>query len=155
MRVSPTWNSLVAPRLYRSVTINDRANSFDPALPLGRTIRKRKTQSKIRNLQYIEELVYTPHTAKNCATGRPLAKQVQVPIVRYEYCCSPTASRLSAEEPRPFDQRRNYQCGCSGTFKPDKLVMYSSLYHCFIADPVVKVIKFDGHLEIGRVTCQS
>jgi hypothetical protein len=67
MKVSPTFNSLVAPNLYRSVTIESSTRVFFASPRMSEElVQSRKTEDKAFNLTYVEEVTYSYHERRRC-----------------------------------------------------------------------------------------
>jgi hypothetical protein len=81
MRVSSSFNSLVAPKLYRSVTLSGSTGLFKHLSPPWYA-PPRKTQTKKWNMAYITEVEYEYHGAAECSDRQSRHATLSTPVLR-------------------------------------------------------------------------
>jgi len=120
MRVSSTFNSIVAPLLYRSISIDGKTKPFFASPRMSEAFKKtRKTQTKSMNLEYVEEVVYTLHQKRGC-TPTSRAKTWDSLSMR------PRTLRI-VNPPHEFGIE-NPACGCFDKITPLKMVLPKRIY---------------------------
>jgi len=120
MRVSTTFNSIVASSLYRSVSIDGKTKPFFASPRMSEELQKtRRTQTKALNLEYVEEIVYTLHQKRGC-TPTSRARTWDSLTMR------PRTLRI-VNPPTEFNIE-NPACGCFDKMTPRKLVLPYFIY---------------------------
>jgi len=120
MRVSPTFNSIVASSLYRSVSINGKTKPFFASPRMSAEFQKtRRTHTKAINLEYVEEIVYTLHQKRGC-TPTSRARTWDSLTMR--------PRTLSIVNPPTEFDIENPACGCFDKITPRKLVLPYFIY---------------------------
>lgn len=134
MRVSPTFNALAAPLLYRSIKIDNTVKFFFAAPRQSDDfVKTRKTADKAFSLGYVKELEYKTHKRSECT---PLAQLktwdrllLRVPILQIKYRASEKAWPL---------------CDCLEFISPRKLVYKG---HGFDDEHMIQFIPDDTYRE--------
>ena len=119
-RVSPTFNSIAASSLYRSVSINGKTKPFFASPLMSAELQKtRRTQTKAINLEYVEEIVHTLHQKRGC-TPTSRARTWDSLVMR-------SRTLRIVNPPTEFDIE-NPACGCFDKVTPRTLVLPYSIY---------------------------
>jgi hypothetical protein len=146
MRVSPTFNAIVAPSLYRSVNIDGKTRMFFASPRMSDELRQnRKTQTKADNVDYVEEVTYAPHKKRGCTPASnmkrwdPLALNTRV---------------LSTVTPCPENQVEfdinNVHCDCLSYISFQKLVWTGKMH-----DWTAENMKIPNQLDTTAVITSS
>jgi len=133
MRVSPTFNALAAPLLYRSMNIDNTVKFFFAAPRQSEEFAKtRKTADKAFKLGYVKELEYKTHKKSECTPLAQLKKWdrllLRVPILQINYRASGEPCTL---------------CDCLQFISPRKLVYKRD----GLVDYMIQFISDDAHRE--------
>ena len=132
MRVSPTFNSVVAPILYRTVTLSGSTGLFKHLKPPWYH-GPRTTQIKELNLAYITEVDYKVHSAATCSDRWTHRAVLPTSVLRIL--------------PRLPIGTGFQECRCARAFLPRKLISPRELSHFWylclantVNTPVDKVV---------------
>jgi len=128
MRVSSTFNEITAPILYTTVIL-DGLGSTPYDTTQWSSVLARSSQSSLRNIDFIKNVIILPHTSPDFVKGlierRDSVDTLRLPILDLNGPHVPKPQGTRAYLNRPSEHR----CILVESFNPKKLVVYNSRVH--------------------------
>ena len=125
MRVSPIFNYIAAPLLYRSITIDDSTRSRFAEFPQMPNGRERLTEDKLFNVKYVNQVRFQYAHESDCVSNLlPGSHALNVSI-------------LNIFEVRDWDglsKNTASRCTCTDNINPSKIVYEGSSFNQHITD---------------------